>query len=97
MTQYNTLNVKLFNLQPNKLEPGIKNEIEVILRLSSKPKLALYVVLVHNRSFLQVHHFFPKKFLLTNRQIANIRKAFANNLSANVKLSKTQLSKISSW
>ena len=43
MTQYNTLNVKLFNLQPNKLEPGIKNEIEVILRLSSKPKLALAI------------------------------------------------------
>ena len=43
MTQYNTLNVKLFNLQPNKLEPGIKNEIEVILRLSSKPKFALAI------------------------------------------------------
>ena len=31
--------------------------------------------------------------LLTNRQVANLRKAFANNLSANIKLSKNQLSK----
>ena len=37
---------------------------------------------------------FPHKFLLTNRQVANLRKAFANNLSADVELSKTQLCKI---
>ena len=37
---------------------------------------------------------FPHKLLLTNRQIANSRKAFANNSSVNIKLSKTQLSKI---
>ena len=37
---------------------------------------------------------FPHKLLLTNRQVANLPKAFANNLSVNIKLSKTQLSKI---
>ena len=37
---------------------------------------------------------FPHKLLLTNRQIANLRKAFANYLSADIKLSKTQLSKM---
>ena len=37
---------------------------------------------------------FPHKLLLTDRQVANIRKAFANNLSTYVKFSKTQLSKI---
>ena len=37
---------------------------------------------------------FPHKLLLTNRQVANIRKAFPNNSSANIRLSKTQLSKI---
>ena len=37
---------------------------------------------------------FAHKLLLTNRQAANLRKAFANYLSANIKLSKTQLSKI---
>ena len=36
---------------------------------------------------------FPPKLLLTNRQVANFRKAFANNLSTH-KLSKTQLSKV---
>ena len=56
MTQYNTLNVKLFNLQPNKLEPGIKNEIEVILRLSSKQKLALAIS--------TSAPFFSKKFFI---------------------------------
>ena len=34
MTQYNTLNVKLFNLQLNKLKSGIKNGIAVTLKFS---------------------------------------------------------------
>ena len=37
---------------------------------------------------------FPHQLLLTNRQVANIRKAFANHSSADIKLSKTQLSKM---
>ena len=37
---------------------------------------------------------FPHELLLTNRQIENIRKAFAKNTSADTKLSKTQLSKM---
>ena len=36
---------------------------------------------------------FPHKLLLTNRQAANLRKAFANHLSTDLKLSKFQLSK----
>ena len=35
MTQYNSLNVKLSNSQLNKLKSTIKNETDVILRLSS--------------------------------------------------------------
>ena len=35
---------------------------------------------------------FPHQFLLTNRQVANIRKAFANNSLIDNKLSKNQLS-----
>ena len=35
MTQYNTLNVKLFNSQLNKLKLGIKNDNEVTLKISS--------------------------------------------------------------
>ena len=37
---------------------------------------------------------FPHELLLTNRQVADIRKAFANHLSTDIKLSKTQLSKM---
>ena len=37
---------------------------------------------------------FLDKLLSTNGQIANLRKAFAKNLSTDIKLSKTQLSKI---
>ena len=35
MIQYNSLNVKLSNSQPNRLKSAIKNESEVALRLSS--------------------------------------------------------------
>ena len=37
---------------------------------------------------------FPHKLLLTNTLVSNLRKGFANNSSANIKLSKTQLYKI---
>ena len=41
MTQYNRLNVKLSNSQLNKLRSAIKNETEVVLRLSSNMLVAL--------------------------------------------------------
>ena len=37
---------------------------------------------------------FPHKLLLTNKQVLNLRKGFANNSSTDIKLSKTQLSKM---
>ena len=37
---------------------------------------------------------FPDKLLLTDRQVTNLRKAFANHLSTDIELSKTQLSKM---
>ena len=81
MTQYNSLNVKLSNSQLNKLKSAIKNETEVVLRLSSN-------MIGDNETN------FPHKLLLTNRQVSNLRKAFANHLSADIKLSKTQLSRM---
>ena len=81
MTQYSSLNVKLSNSQLNKLKSAVKNETEVVLRLSSN-------MISNNES--NFHH----KFLLTNTQVANLRKAFANYLLADIKLSKTQLSKM---
>ena len=67
MTQYNSLNVKLSNSQLNKLKSAIKNETDVILRLSSN--------MIGNSDD---ETNFPHKFLLTNRQATNLRKAFAN-------------------
>ena len=37
---------------------------------------------------------FPHELLLTNRQVENIRKTFAKNTSTDIRLSKTQLSKM---
>ena len=37
---------------------------------------------------------FPHKLLVTNRQVGNLRKAFPNHTSTDIKLSKTQLSKM---
>ena len=83
MTQNNSLNVKLSNSQLNKLKSSIKNETDVVLRISSN--------MVGNSND---NTNFPHELLLTNRQVANIRKAFAKNTSIDIKLSKTQLSKM---
>ena len=37
---------------------------------------------------------FPHKLLLTNRHVTDLRKSFANDSSTDIKLSKTQLSKM---
>ena len=81
MTRYNSLNVKLSNSQLNKFKSAIKNETEVVLRLSSN-------MIGDNKTN------FPHKLSLTNRQVSNLRKAFENHLSADIKQSKTQLSKM---
>ena len=83
MTQYNSLSVKLSKSQINKLKSAIKNETDVILRLSSN---------MTGHSDDEVN--FPLKLLLTNRQVAKFRKAFANHTSADIKLSKVQLTKM---
>ena len=68
MTQYNSLNVKLSNLQLNKLKSALKNETGLVLRLSSN-MIGNYD---HETNF-------PHELLLTNRQVTNLRKAFAND------------------
>ena len=83
MTQYNSLNVKLSKSQLNKLKSSKKNESNVALRISSS--------MVGNSND---NTNFPHKLLLTDRQVANIRKAFSNNLSRDVKFSKTHLLKM---
>ena len=37
---------------------------------------------------------FPHKLLSSNRQVSNLRKAFADKSSTDIKLSKTQISKM---
>ena len=60
MTQYNTLNVKLSNSKLNKLKAAIKNQTEVVLRLSSN-------VIGDNETN------FPYELLLIDRQVSNLR------------------------
>ena len=83
MTQYNTLNVKLFHSQLYEWKSAIKNGTEVTLNLSSN--------LIGN--FNDGTNFLHKLWL-TNIQIRKICKAFANGSSATVNFSKTLLSKM---
>ena len=77
MTQYNTLNVQLFNSQLNKLKSTMKNGREVTLNLSSN---------LNRDSYNETN--FPQIILLTNRQVSKIRKVFANDSSANANFQK---------
>ena len=79
MTQYNSLNAELLNSQLNKLKSAIKSETEVVLRLSSN--------MIGNSND---ETNFSHKLLLTNRQVANLRKPLVKNHQ--LILSKTQLS-----
>ena len=83
MTQYNSLSVKLSNSQLDKLKSAIKNETNIFLRLSSN--------IIGNSDD---ESNFVHKLLLTNRQVANLCRAFAKHTSTDIKLPKTQLSKI---
>ena len=82
MTQYNSLNARLSNSQLNKLKSAIKNKTDVVLRLSSN-------MIGHSNDNTN----FPHELLLTNREVANLRKASAKNISTDVMLSKTQIIK----
>ena len=78
MTQYNSLNSKLSNSQLHKSRSTTKDETKVVLRLSSN-------VIGNSDDKTNFLH----KLLLNNWQVRNLRKAFANCLSTDIKLSKT--------
>ena len=61
MSRYNSLNVKLSNSQLKKFKSAIKNETELVLRLSSN--------MIGNSND---ETNFPHKLLITNRQVPNI-------------------------
>ena len=65
-------------MQLNKLKHEIKSGTELTLKIS------LNIVRDSNNENNFLH-----KLLLTNTQVSKLRKAFANNCSANIKLSKT--------
>ena len=82
MTQHNTININLSNSQL-KLKSAIKIVTKVTLNLSSS--------IAGGSNY---ENNFPHKLVLTNTQVPKLWKAFANNSSATIKLSKAQLHKI---
>ena len=79
MTNYQEARVKLTNTQLKKLKSTVKNKTSKILRLNKK-----------NFEDEEVPH---ELFLIT-RNATKIRNAFANIMSIDMKLIKTQISKI---
>ena len=78
MTRYSGLNVKLSNSELNNFKSAIRNVTEVVLRLS------LNMIGDNETNF-------PHKLLLTNRQVANLRKVFRNNSLTDIKLIKNSI------
>ena len=68
MNHYNILNKKLSYSQLNKLKSAIKNKTGIVLRISSN-------MIGNSNDDTNV----PHELLLANRQVANLRKAFASN------------------
>ena len=83
MTQYNGVNVKLSNSQLNKITSAMKNENDVVTRISPS------MIGDSNDKGNFLH-----ELLLTDRQVSSTRKPFSNNSSVDIKFSKTQLLKI---
>ena len=79
MVEYNTVNVKLSNSQLNKLNSAVKNKKGITLRMNDR---------MFNGNNL------PHELLLTTRQTTKLRNTTESNVSTDIKLSKTQISKI---
>ena len=79
MVECNKVNVKLSDSQLNKVKSAVKNQTGVTLRMNMK---------------MFDGNNLPHELLLTTRQKTSLRNAFENNLSTDIKLSKTQISKI---
>ena len=79
MFEYSKVNVKLSDTQLKKLKTAIKDKTGTTLGMSLK---------VFNGNDL------PHELLLTTRKKIALRKAFSNNISTDLKLSRAQISKI---
>ena len=74
MTQYNSLNVKLSNSQLNKLKSAIKNETEVVLRLSSNMFGDNETSFPHELLLIENLRVFVKPLQIINQPILNYQK-----------------------
>ena len=79
MVKYKKINVELSDSQLNKLKTAVKNNEEKTFRMNARMFSA---------------NNLPHELLLTTRQTTKLRNAIENNMSADIKLSKAQISKI---
>ena len=79
MNEYSTVNVKLIDTQLKKLKTDVKSKTGMTLRMSLK--------MIDRND--QRHELF-----VTTRQKTNLRNAFNNSLSTDLKLTKAQISEI---
>ena len=79
MVEYSKVNVKLSDSQFKKLKTAVKNKTGTALRISFK---------MFNGNDLS------HELLMTTKQKTKLRNAFNSNMSSDLKLSKTQISKI---
>ena len=79
MVEYNKVNVKLLVTQLKKLKTAVENETGTTQRMSLK---------------MFAENDLPHELLLITRQKTKLRNAFNSNMSTNLKLFKTQISKI---
>ena len=79
MVEYTKVNVKLTDTQLKKLKDAVKDNARTTLRMNKK---------------MFDENDLPHELLLMTRQKTKLRNAFNNNSSADIKLSKTQITKI---
>ena len=79
MVEYSKVKVKLPDTQVRKLKDAVKNNTGTTLRISLE---------MFDKNNL------PHELLLTTRQKTKLRNAFNNNMAADIKLSKAQISKL---
>ena len=79
MVEYNKANIKLLDSKLNKLKTAVKIQTGVTLRMNIK---------ISNGNNL------PHELSLTKRQTTELRNVIESNMSTDIKLSKTQISKI---
>ena len=79
MVEYNKVNVKLLDSHLNRLKSAVQNQTGLTLRVNIK---------------MFIGNNLPHELLLTTRKTTKLENAIENNMSTDIKLSKSQISKI---